>query len=381
MPHLLRRALAAGLSVAVASCGTFLAASSDDDPPRRVDASEASEASPADDAGTDAACSPDLSRDPASCGACGRSCFGGACEGGKCQPQLVANVGGAVTRLVRHGESLYVIARLPGASEVLRIRNAPPTAIERLDPSPQVGDVPGGETNVAVHPSGIYWGTPNGLRRRAVDGDAGADAGIETLSAHGAPVMGVRIAGNTLHFTVFTFDSVPAPNQGRVKTCTLPACADVTGPFADMPLDVAIVGGVKVWLAFPQVNGNGFVLHDAAGPIGGQQDQPRRFASDDKRVVWSTVEGVRSLVPPSRTIEDLVPPTTLTTRVEGVAMDETGALWLAHQKTLERCTITAGRCVLETIATSTAEIVDVAVDDRLVYWGESDGSVKRIRRP
>jgi len=49
----------------------------------------------------------------------------------------------------------------------------------------------------------VFWGTPNGLRRRDADAaaDASNDAGIRSMSGLGAPVAGLRIAGGRLHCT------------------------------------------------------------------------------------------------------------------------------------------------------------------------------------
>lgn len=64
-------------------------------------------------------------------------------------------------------------------------------------------EVPGG---FILSAGVVFWGTPNGLRRRDADAsnDASNDAGIRSMSELGAPVAGLRIAGGRLHCTART---------------------------------------------------------------------------------------------------------------------------------------------------------------------------------
>lgn len=63
---------------------------------------------------SDEACSADLASDPLNCGACGRSCGGGACEDGTCQPFEIwrsSTDDSDVTEIVSSGTSLYFVER------------------------------------------------------------------------------------------------------------------------------------------------------------------------------------------------------------------------------------------------------------------------------
>lgn len=342
---------------ALAACGTFLGVGADEAaaPPDPDAGAAQPDGAPADGPpDVDAECSAEP------CGA----------------PELVGNAGGAVRRIAVGPEGVYAIAQLPGGTEIVRVQKGAPA--ERLDPNPSVADAPGFDTDIALHASGVYWGTPNGLRKRARGADAGAAASMDP--SLGAPVSGVRVEGDTLHFTVTNFSTVPSPNQGRVKACTLPACADVSGPFADLPLDVALPAQHPYWFAFASASDHVYVLFDASGAIGGTQSTPGRFAYDAARAVWSTSDGVRTIAPPSRTIEDVLP-TSSSTRVEGIAIDDGGALWLAHQRAVERCVVDAGRCTPGFSLPTQAVVLDVAAFGEFVYWGEGDGSIRRLRRP
>ncbi|MBX3230055.1 MAG: hypothetical protein KIT84_25525 [Labilithrix sp.] len=53
-------------------------------------------------------CEVSLDNDTNHCGACGRSCAGGACRGGVCQPRTIATLQGSFSGLAVDGDDLYV---------------------------------------------------------------------------------------------------------------------------------------------------------------------------------------------------------------------------------------------------------------------------------
>ncbi len=59
------------------------------------------------DAGSDAACSSDLTADPINCGRCGHDCFGGKCTAGTCTPVAIALGEAFADNLAEDATSLY----------------------------------------------------------------------------------------------------------------------------------------------------------------------------------------------------------------------------------------------------------------------------------
>lgn len=72
------------------------------------------------DAGVDCG---DLASDPTNCGACGRSCLGAACDGGLCEPDLLASGlgdSGAERAITVEASFVYFAFRDPGG-DILRV--------------------------------------------------------------------------------------------------------------------------------------------------------------------------------------------------------------------------------------------------------------------
>jgi hypothetical protein len=139
-------------------------------------AADASPASHLDAAAEDApSCSSDLATDPASCGACGHSCLHGACVGGACQPFLIAESGGAPTRIVAEPGSsgqvfwadfwtgqIFAYAKSTGAIRLLH---------DGIDAA--AGDT---ATGLIAQDGRVYWTSAYDSSIRWIDGD-GKNAG------------------------------------------------------------------------------------------------------------------------------------------------------------------------------------------------------------
>lgn len=302
-----------------------------------------------------------------------------------CEPQRLATLGGGVLRLVVSGSALYAAHTAGSGPHVVSLASGAPGPVLELDPQANGPDIFRGDSNLAVDSSGaVYWGTPNGLRRRepGAGADASTGAGVTELSALGAPVSGVRIAGGRLHFTVNGPQGVAAPNVGHIASCALPGCGDVqTAAFTPYPLDVIAVGGSRWWLGTDNLGAN-MALRKPGLVVTGEQLSPGRMATDGQHIYWSTVDGLRMYTIATDAVADLLPAaTTLGTRINGVAVDPAGTVFVTQQSNVLRCTLAGGKCSFSTVATTAGNAIDVAVDATHVYWGTTDGSVWRLRKP
>jgi hypothetical protein len=299
-----------------------------------------------------------------------------------CAPELLATLPGSVLRLVASDSALYAAAS--GAQpSVFRIDLAPPHTTLDLDPSGVVPDEFRGDSNIAVDPSGVvFWGTPNGLRRR--DADAGPspfnDAGIVTMSELGAPVAGVRIQGGRLHYTVAGPNGGAGVNTGHLASCALPFCTDVQQvSFTPSPTDVIAIGANRWWLG-ADATLTMHMFRSISGPIGPEESVPSRMVTDGARIFWSTSDALRMFTIATVALVDLLPAGS-TSRVNGVVLDADGTLYVTQDTAVKRCTIAADKCAFTEVAKTGSPAIDVAVDATFLYWGNLDGSVLRLRKP
>jgi len=302
-----------------------------------------------------------------------------------CSPERLATLSGGVVRLVAVGSSLYAAHTGGSGPHVVSLASGAPGPVLDLDPQAQVPNLYRADSNIAVDGSGaVYWGTPNGMRRHepGAGADASTDAGVTELSALGAPVTGVRIADGRLHFTVNGPSSVAAPNVGHIASCALPGCTDVqTAIFTPYPLDVIAIGASRWWLGTDNLGAN-MALRKLGTVISGEQLSPSLLSTDGQHIYWSTVDGLRMFTLATNALVDLLPAvTTIGTRINGVAVDPSGTLYVTQQSSVLRCTIAGDKCSFTTVATTAGNAVDLAVDATHVYWGTTDGSVWRLRKP
>lgn len=367
-----RLALLLALAPLSAACGVLIDVA--DDPaavPDRVDGSEG-EGAVAQEGGGD----PDAGDASAVTDACATAAV--------CSPERLATLAGGVLRLVVSGSSLYAAHMAGSGPHVVSLASGAPGPVLALDPQANGPDIFRADSNIAVDSSGaVYWGTPNGLRRHepGAGADASIGAGVTDLSALGAPVSGVRIADGRLHFTVNGPQGVPAPNVGHIASCALPGCGDVqTATFAPYALDVIAVGALRWWLGTDNLGAN-MALRKPGLVISGEQLSPGRMATDGQHIYWSTVDGLRMYTMATGGLDDLLPAATVIgTRVNGVAVDPAGTVFVTQESNVLRCTIAGGKCSFSTVATTAGNAIDVAVDATHVYWGTTDGSVWRLRK-
>ncbi len=300
-----------------------------------------------------------------------------------CAPELLTTMGGSVLRLVTAGSALYAAASGPAPS-VFRIDLASPLVPLDLDPHGVIPQEFYGTSNIAVDPTGVvFWGTPNGLRRRDADAqpDAGDGAGLTTMTELGAPVSGVRIVDGRLHFTVTGPNAAAAPNNGHLASCALPSCAPDLQPVVNTPgpIDVIVVGMARWWLGTDTALQK-LTFHSASGSIGGEQLSPSLMVTDGSRIFWSTADALRMFTIATSELVDLLPAGS-TSRVNGIVLDTDGTLYVTQDKGVKRCAIASGKCAFTELARGASQAADIAVDSTFLYWGNLDGSILRLRKP
>jgi hypothetical protein len=361
--HAARFILVLGTAAAAAACGGFLGIGDSDIPdPEPADAAA--------DAPLEATTLID---------ACGSGCAdvadGSGCTPPGCPPELLARVGELGKRIVAHDGWLYVLRSGTGATQIVRLRAEPGAALEELDPGAGVTNVVSG--NLAVHATGVYWGTANGLRHR----NLAAGSTAEDLDP-GASVRAVSIDGNMLRFTRYAYEGA----GGRLISCTLPGCADESLELANNMQDILVLPSGRVWVAYPK-GLQTFSLFDSTGELEADLAIPSWLATDGQLVYFSTVTGLRVMIPASHKVE-VVLPTTIQDRVEGVVADGPGVVFFARGKSIYRCALPA--CNASVLVAATPEpdagakaerAMDVAVDAKYVYWITERASVFRAPKP
>jgi len=192
------------------------------------------------DTGVDAACSTDLTADPANCGRCGHSCLGGSCVKGACLPVTLYQGHDTPTSVLVEDASVFVTVQtaVPSDSYVFRCTlpdcEATKTVIATgmvnpwfaLRDGPRVLWVNSGDTDADLvtisgnvlecPPSGCPDGGPVGL---LPDG-----GGVEG----GATVNAIAVDSTFLYWVdIFGYGGV---NTGGIYRCAKAECAGTLGP-------------------------------------------------------------------------------------------------------------------------------------------------------
>jgi hypothetical protein len=302
-----------------------------------------------------------------------------------CAPERLVTLAGGVLRLVVSGTSLYAAHASAAEAHFVRVATSGPAPALDLDPYATGPDAFRPESNIAVDATGaVYWGTPNGLRRHetGVGADASTGAGVTELSSLGAPVSGVRIAADgRLHYAV-SGPNVAAPNGGHLGSCALPGCTDVqVSTYTPLPYDVIAIGATNWWLGTDASFAN-LALRNGVF-VGPTQSSPSPMVADGAgHIFWSTFFNLEMFTIAGNVLVDLLAAdTAAATRVNGITLDPAGTLYVTRESNVLRCAIVGNKCSFTTIATTPGIATSVAADATHLYWGTSDGSVWRQRKP
>jgi hypothetical protein len=173
-------------------------------------------AAPNADGGVDGGCG-DTQNDPANCGACGKSCGGGTCSSGFCQPLTIASGLGQPYSLVIDGTNAYVasgaVSKVPlsgGAVTTISGDLAQSVAVDANNvywwwylhglekaplaggPEVEIGASPTtGGFRIAVDATNVYWVDANGLQRVPIGG--GTPTVLQSVSVGGVAVDATNV--------------------------------------------------------------------------------------------------------------------------------------------------------------------------------------------
>lgn len=194
-------------------------------------------------------CEAVLTNDPNNCSACGRGCFGGACNGSQCAAVVIANVNGRATGIAVDDQ--YVYYGFQGAT-------ASTAGISRIDKDgKQQAQVVAAPTQkevwqIVADATSVYWATSSTSLSAAPDGAIwkapkdGKTAPVSLVAkglATAATDTGLAVDATNVYFTVYgLYDSTAMTYAGGVYKCAVAGCANA-GALATTtrrPLAVAV---------------------------------------------------------------------------------------------------------------------------------------------
>ncbi|HEY8079396.1 MAG TPA: hypothetical protein VIF62_34935, partial [Labilithrix sp.] len=209
----LRAAVAFGVASALAACGLSLTGELVT-PVAEGGVPEASlpeGAMPGDDAGDAGVDCGDVGSDPANCGACGRSCLGGACADGGCAPFVVASGLGDVCAVSISATDVYFAENTSGLLRRVPLAGGAVTNVHDTGAAP---------ADIAFDGDRVFWGDQHGAGYAMI----GTTTSGTTMSVPGGARAILR-AGAGLYF--IGNDSVHV--QDRALSADLAPPIPVTG--------------------------------------------------------------------------------------------------------------------------------------------------------
>lgn len=329
-----------------------------------------------------ATCDPGLLSDAANCCVAGRSCGGGTCVAGKCQPVTVVPDATTDARgIAIHGDT---IVWATGCSQRLRRVQTDGTGNSALPP--------GANCTPTISLSGVhaYWIEYNGpfLMKTAIDGSGAASIVAEVRGDAGVRASFARLATDTNH-AYWATTSPPgvwhAPLNGdHVTPSALASASGLTKETVTMPYGVA-VDGAHVYWADP--DGNALKRRalsslgtDVLAEVVTAEPGPRDLALDATRVYWLTAGGaVRARA--KDLSANAVTLATQQTGAESIIVDDRYVYWTTFVKsgTVSRVAKTGG--LVEVLAGGQKNPYALTQDCTTVYWtNQNDFNTGEIMR-
>ena len=238
-------------------------------------------------AGVDAACEPTrLATDAKNCGVCGRDCRGAPCQGGACQPELLADRLTAPYALALDGANVFWaspakgIASGAGASIFSLVRSAP----VGTTPSPLFDGAIARTRSLARAPNGeLFWADLDvGAVLRRAQGVAQATA----LATGRADVNQLVVAGDYVYWT----QGALAASRAEGAVARAPLAGGAAQSLANMQLRpdaLAVDGETACWV---NRGPDGQVMRVKAGEppeLIERVGDPIAVAAGPGRVVWA----------------------------------------------------------------------------------------------
>jgi len=220
--------------------------------------------------------------DPVNCGACGRSCGGGACSSGECSPEVIAT-DDALT-LAADGTGVYWSTAAVDAGADAE----PEGAIVHAAPdggSRSVVAVASSPTNtgaIALDATHVYWGTITDKVKRAPKGGGLVDT--FDLPSVAGQITRLAVGTDAVFVTVRA-----ATNAGRIDAVPLSGAPSTTiAANQDQPYGITVDSQHVSWIS----NGSNKILQallDGGAPVSISSNgaQPQYLATDSDRLYWT----------------------------------------------------------------------------------------------
>ena len=305
------------------------------------------------DAGGDGGCpgaALPLAIDPDNCGRCGRSCLGGACVEGQCQPVPIVTGKSAPNwdgvypyGIALATDAIYYSDGVRGVGFVWKVSKQggiPEIAIpnEGAEAFAEYCLVDGGGENagwLATRTGHVHW---HGCMDRLRDLDVATG---ETT----------RIGTLAVSYIATSETAVFGTRQRAVAMATMGEVVELT-----------LADGVETVLA-------------------SYQGRPRYLALDADHVYWSDLDG--PIMRAAQGAAGGAEPVAMGTAPEGIAVDDAYVYWTEPSRgAVVRANKVGG--VVETIATGQDQPVQILVDGDFVYWTNTSdygpGAVMRVRK-
>jgi len=160
------------------------------------------------------------------CGACGHTCYGGACEAGKCRPAPFPGAGGSPNdaKTVVGNDNALVWGGERAVTMIFLDTYLPWVAQGRAAPDLRV-PVEGGASHVATARGFAYWSDNAGLHRCSVIGCPDNTPPLLRPEVGSRPFNETFIAA---HGNVLLFAPPAAAGQAEIRRCAADTCATPT---------------------------------------------------------------------------------------------------------------------------------------------------------
>jgi hypothetical protein len=303
-------------------------------------------------------CEADLGNDGASCGACDRDCEGSPCNGGLCQPVVLASNLNFASRIALDATRVYWTSAAGDVSALLLAGGAITTlAAGQDDPF-----------DLAVDAHGVYWTSAGANTVQSIP----LGGGLPVLLAEAGNPLGIAIRGDVVYFAD-SYDKLS--NDDHVRRVPLPA-----GP----PSVVAATSGA--WMV--AVDDTRVYWTDSVGaavwsaPIGG--GEPTLLAAGivdateievDAEAAYVTGLEATFRIP----LAGGAPQALVWGAGRGLAIDAIHLYVGAADGRVLRVAKTGGAALA--LARTELYPSDIAVDDTHVYWVARSGDGELVRTP
>lgn len=390
--------MAAVIGVAAACSDLRVAGQTDAGPvpPQTEEDASAVDAGGGAEGGADAACTTPAANDPDNCGVCGRSCGGGACQAGVCQPLLLATKRLSPADIAVRAGYVYWAEQgtATNAGKDGRVARSPIVCAQAGGCATDLADAGASLSGIAVNAEHVYV-TQGTLSTGAVRRVAFAGGTLETFAPNEPGARRIALDSTS----AFWVNAGSAPGDGRLRRRYLDDTFDagtIRGSL-DYPAAVTVYGGKVFYTVRGQLDFDGGVFRceidgSSPVPIAYGQAQPRGLAVDKTFVYW-TNRGNGTIHRARWDGTDDVELVTSARSPNGIAVDGDGIYWTESGTDPDlldgrvRSADLDGKNIV-TLVDPAPALVGLAVEGMFVYAasrgtldaGYRDGSILKVRK-